>query len=1844
MKSVRLSVRRRLAQSVGAHALLLLSVAIHAEQIRETPVNGVSNRTAVSAAPLAPTVMRVEPSALNPGRTYTLSLTGSNFAAAMQVDFGAGITVARPLTLGDSAHATITIGVAPGAPAGRRLLGVTLVRAATLAAMPPLKSVGPGFVEVSAAPGKGPLLLREVIPAQVRQGQQTLLTLRGSGFQSGMSVSFGPGISMNGSVQVQNDSTATLSVQVAAQAPAILRHPSLLFTGRDTEVSSDATLSVTAGASAPTPTPSPVSVPSVPMVLAVTPSRLFTGQSYTLTLRGVNLVPQLQVDLGPGVLASGGLRIQSPSLATLPVTVAGNAGTGLRWLALDIPSTPAPLRQNASVLIQQSAPASHGVTPVLGHCGTPPVPHQGNIALDGPLYTGLVSDVGGTFNIPVLNDQTVFTWHEANLGLADRVELRFYSGSTLVYTHSFSASAGKSLPHSLSPDPAMIAALTSKVGARVGKVVNQHTTGGATPALAWDLTWQVVGFHTYFDSCVSGAAALDPKSLGAGHEVQVEASEAVPISQAKNGDPLLDLPAAPTGLACGSPNGSKVFTRIGAPAPAAPPSNLIAVNTTRASQGSALATADYVGDQWVYKGSFDLSNSPWALQSQQSVNTSHSNFPIESESLNNVFIDWGDGTVEPLTVQWQGQYCGNQPCFASNTETSSATAFTLDSAMNPSAFGHAYRQVNSFTARVYMLPSAAAQQGALSVSMSAGAGGLYRGLLSATGHSFGGSSAQDEAYMLACQTIIIQHRSDDVSNGKLQLVDVRVTGFPGDESAGQSHGIVKNAKLTPAPAPIAFKSIAPKSAAPKSIVGLRGAGAGVPQFSSCDVNLIGGATLGYYGQGSAKITWYQDGKAVGSSVEPIAPSPPRSDAELGAKPPAAPHEGSWPGLHSPPLNLAQAQIGMHQLQVSAEVVADTHPIGHVMQLLGAAAAHGGTGSGAGGVAGSVAGGVVSSSALAGAPPMGLLGPRGAATAGLAPIAWVGQAPAGALGTSLHLGVDRGPPPAELTSAPPERVVSAAAPYQTTAANPALACTFNFPVQGGNFVIAGLQKGGKATIETHNGHVSGSGVLQAEFVDDSGTSTQAEPVNLQFKDWTLQPDGVTVASGSFDETPSASPMHLPGVDATLVKLSGTAGQSVTATLNATLANADIWSAGGSAPAPWNNVAATLTPAGDWYADHLPVPKLLVYDSGFSLQAASATLDFSQADGQGADPLCQGGGGKAWSGVLLNQASLTAFNFDLPNPPSQSVNGWALNTAGFCGKASFSAGSASLDQGSIGWSGITASAAQGSFSAQYSGLKVHVPWLNVDLNSAQATTQLTAGHGATQGSINLNLTNPTKASVTEGPITLTANNLSFTSAKAAGGWAVKSDSTFSFSSPQGKFADNIVLNGVLYGMDGVAYFADGSSARHLNLSGQKGNIGGALVDLKSLDVQLGAPSSPSRMTFAFDSTLTLSKTLPAADVAVSYNINEPSAGHYGGSGPTTTPFTLEKPFPDANPSVHLKMTPTYVGPGGGNSKTGSGVLFSSALDLGMFGGPPVSGQFVLGYVGSDDYWLAKAVLDLGPTGVQIVPPVINLYQVGGGMGYNVTLDSFKNSDLTKATPQDDGTLLFDATLLVGSPDHTTFGLSGDFVIKPGGSDPGGRMDYHAWLLNPNWSGQSPIYGYFSYTGGVFDGTLNAQLSLLDDQIGLNATHDAIHMHIGGGQWYYHIGTQSNPIDGHLFFAQGKAWADLGSDGFMLGLMANLDLNAGDCGDVCAYLHDDWMLSAGITPSPLSVSASAQENFSVGACAGGLCLSGGASAGVNLSLPPPYLNFTFSLGSCPPGHLDVGLQALPSLNPSIGGGACL
>ncbi len=1899
------------------------------------PVN-VPRAPGAPAGSPSPAVASVMPAQLEQGKAVTLEIRGSNLRAVQKFDLGEGISV-QSVAFEGGTSARLAVQVAPNATPGTR--PVVLHLASSPAAQPITSAV---TIHVVASALGAPVVLSRVTPATVSQGQSVVLTLHGQNFQSGMTASFGPGISATGTLTLGAPGVATVPIQVSALAPTMLRHPSLLLgSGQPAAVSSDASLVVTA-ASAPAQTLQAVALAAAPVVLSVEPARLFTGQSYTLTLHGQGFVPAMQVALGGGIEGTQSLKLQSARLATISIKVLDGAGAGLRWVQLNAVApaatankgpaatanapAPAGVRQPASFLVQTAvlAVSAGGTAPVLGKHAVLAPAQEGKIILDSPL-AGIGSagctESGCPFVIPTLNEKTQLAWHEANPGLAQRYEVQFFAyhpgnaaaqpkpaahaGGPVkllaagalgrqqpqaIATRSIGAPQGRALPHFLQPDVALQAQLEQYIQQHGG---NDASGGG------WEIAWRVVGYRSYGQDgvapgsqskaatqIVAGGALRQVPSAAATQEVEVERSTVIPGTAPASGDPLLQVANAPTGMDCASLGNHQSMTVFN--------------NTKAKEKGSPTRSADYVGDVFQLHGTFNLGNSPWdwsdhAQLSQDPLpkGTTPAKIMVSAgghdlhETLGNVFIDWGDGTVTPMSISWPGQVTtdlGGNPVyqFASMSETASASKFDLGLADN--ALTHAYGQVGPYTVRVYELPSGQIQQsGALKVSLGAGGGGLFGQVMRSEvgGFANGAGNGGSKAYMFLCTPITISHRNDNVSIGPLQIESIAIEGFPGDaSSAAVGSDKLGSQRLTAGATGHAAKTMAPVAkggAAPASntkavdrvagaaalggAAGL-GGGAALPQFSSCDLDLLGGAKLGYYGTGVARLQWFDDNVPIGSTIEPVPSSPARTDQQLGQAQPPAPIEGYLANLHSPPIDLTRIAKGKHELSVVATVEPVQDGVVSAIRALrtfamntkapGASEAFGGAG-------------------LHNAPPLGLLGPTGSATAGVAPIAWLGQIPAGAPGTGLKL---LGSDPAAMPhvrephaapARPPHGASSAPAGFAVGAADPALPCTFTFPVDSGSFTIAGLQKSGKPTVQVQGGKATGTGTLMFHLTDPTGTATMTEEVPVHINGWALQADQSTVASGSFDEKPGLGPLVFPGISAQLDEISGTVGKPVQATFSASVSNSDIYDANGTHP-KWQGVKAPLTPKGDWYAPNLAVAKLQIYDSGFFLDAGTVALDLSETEGAGPGNSC-GGAGRSWVGLRFSDsAAMSAYLFDLGVPPTTKAPGWILDAYGFCGQAGFSGGSVPVGKGTLAWGGIGAVAGNGSFTATYKNLDVLVPWLNTHLKSAAST--LVAGRNSAQGGYSLNLSSATPVTLNEGPISQSASNLRF-AAVAGHGWAVKSDTRFTFTAMQSQLA-RISLSGFDYAMDGGAFFDDGTAGRHLSLAGQSGKVAATRLDLKSVDVTLSnAPQTPP-VTFAFDASLTLSSSgaFSPVDVPVSYAINQSSPGQYAGSGPGFAPFTATARMPMQNATSTIKVHPGFqAGSGGGHAGASGGscssgssvassqVIFNGPVDVGMFSSDlPGSGQFVLGTYStgqgaSDDYWLAKMVVDLGP-GVPILePPVLSLFQLGGGMGYHVCADSFKNADLSNAVPASDGTLVFDATLQLGTTDHTSVGLQGNFSIKPGGADAGGRLDFQAWILTPNWSGNGDFQGFFSVSGGPnIDGGLHGGKDFLGvykiSAPQVNGV-DSVSMHVGSGIWYFNFGTPQMPLSASTAWgiASAGGWLDINQLGLGFGLTGQADLRAGDCGALCVYINQNFTLAGTFTVAPLGVSLNSGENLSIGGCAGGQCLNYTQSVSMIFSAPPPYLQFNAQLGFCPGFQLNLGLQILPSPSPSGGGQLC-
>lgn len=1781
-------------------------------------------------------------------------------------------------------------------------------------------------------------LLSKVTPGTVHTGRRVQLVLEGRDFRRGLRVDYGPGIHVE-SVTVTGDQRATAVVRIDANARAGRRLPRASEPGVRVSVQAGAALTVLASVSPKVPQmhvkkppPRPGRTKQVekkkgfagfaprtePRVLNVTPRRFEPGKRYSVTVYGTHLPDGLQLRLGQAIDIES-VEVLNARSAKLSLHVGAKAEPGTRRVRIRAGSNEAWAPQPAAVRVQRPFRQVSLPRPKLSKPNWQ-ARVKGTILLQGPKwYSGFASvshkdpmtgKVMGTevvrtgVAVPSIKDDDVFTWREQNPGLAEWFEVRFYRGKKLIAKRKVKASHGTGgggvLPTWLMPDPKLIMTLAQALPtveqqsfnkSKASGFKSNHNAGahGSTSKKAdtdalppSDLTWEVVGYRRYYQSGVERRAArerLDRPVMLASIGGVERLALAGGLSQPTNGGSLgtmvpreverserwpLNLPARPSGMGCGSEVRSNL--------------DVIPVS-------GGIANAVHTGDRWKLTGTLDLEFSPWAShpQTSQPVKVRGNKALFTTWRFDNVYVDWGDGTVVPLAASQHGDQGDYAPGDA------------IDLSRITEHYRHAFSLTGSYTVRVYQLAEGDIQQesaGNVSAAVN------HDGTLYGAATRYGGGKAHDDeseprrfahakavgdrAYMLMCTTVEVDPRHDPASDGPLTLVAAKLRGFPqapGDDTPPDGVTVAPSSESSPFALHQAGrgggqsqsgskqlgKTLAPSqpSLTAHDITQIFHLdAAGEPSFSACDVAMSGGGYTYYYGQGSVRWTWYVDGNKIGARTIALGPSVPRSDQVLAGKDPGSPLVSASSLQTSPRISLED--LGEHRLSFDVQVLYDASGLKNLTGLMGDAL-------GAGNrkpdkrLAGQISAG------MHGAPPLGVLPPPGVKWSGGAdPVAWLNRplqrvarssgppvllaalsrSDSGgsvALGQAIEAAASTLP-----TRGPPSLVASNSLAYKVVGYDQSKPCRFKFPVQGGGeFIVGGLQDNGSATVHHNGNHWNGTGTLLVTLPGGGGPW----PVPLKIKDWSLKPDGTTVASGSFDlVNPIDTELAAAGARLQVKRLRGKAGDSVQMTLRAAIKNPNIReSAGQKAPPPMVATAA-LSPHGDWYADGLSLPKLGVYDSGFTLNPTSVLLDLSATRGSAC-----GAGAKGWMGFAFGDgARLQAFTFHLKKTQQQDVSGWGIDASGWCGQAKFASYHSDIEKGSIRWDGVDAHAGGGAFSATYHGVRVHVPWLDTELTGGDQRLLSGKGSGGEERALNLHGDAPQRRF---GPVTLDADDLQFTALKDAGP-AVRAGTTlFGFTADGHVFARDVAVPNLYFGMDGKAYFDASGGSTHVTLSGTQGELSEGVVDLKGLDV-VATPGQQSRLLFNFSTELRISQALPAAPAPVSYHLDEPSVGQYVGFGPATGQFVIHKPFPDANPSTDTVIRPVYVGPQKGATADGGGsgldwlvptaaaaqsrMLYCGAVDLGMFGGPPVKGGFALGYVGTDDFWAAHADVSLGPTGTPLVPPFMNLYTVGGGLGYNVALDSFASGSSCEVGPKIDHTPVFNAHLVVGDPGHEVYGFDGQFAVKVSGPEAGARMDYKAWLVRDSsqWQGPGDFHGYFQYANGSFDGTLNGHYGFLDDKVYIEAAKDAIAMHFGGGQWYIHAGTSANPVKGHVLVVDEGAWLGLGSDGAYAGAKAHLHEGAGNCGGACAEVSGDTALQAAIKFQPVHIDASADSHMHARACGLDICLSAGLGTHIHVAALPPELAFGFTLGGCPPGHLKVGLRILPSPKPSVGGNLCL
>ncbi len=1768
---------------------------------------------------------------------------------------------------------------------------------------------------------KGLPALRGYSPFQGAQGATVTLKFTGANLRLPTTVLFTPATGLT-VVSVQAISAAELDAQVRidAAAPLVQRTVELVVADHSLRVQPQFT--ITPGKACTGLTAAGIPCPPVGAglrILRITPNQIRAGsQNVELKIEGTDFAPGAQVSFSTqsGAIANvfpiGSSRFVNSTeihavVNVLPAAIPGGRDVTITNLNNSAGSGKGLLNILPPLFTKgNSIPPKLKITPIAFQHFT-----EGKINLQAPLwgtqYNGADSSAEN-YGIPPLTDETVFQWSEQNPGTADYFELRVYAsdGKTLIGTKRIDGTTAevsgkqvKLVPTFYRADAAFLQqVLSATVSPKLSLLFppwQPLQTGGSkklvklgynpaptppastTPQLPQgDLQWEVAGFHIYNSDGTAPASVAKPATgkvvAQANPNANFTRNASLALSDGASGQADIEVEIsdrwplaatqAPTGLkdcskaaACGK---GLQLTDVGDPSVTDSNGNV---------KPGAISPNDYVGDPFVLSGTFDLSRSPYSTTPTYVQPTRGSNSftaPIQDFQFSNLFVDWGDGTVQTLSAPPVDP--NNTTNWSSNVQLSLPACMPVPKKSNSSCLysvSHVYNYPGFYNVRVFQLSNADVQQVnptlvASSADGPAGSPYMAAGALSqvsankallttATGsgsnpgqiafqkfsvqaaHAALGSNAPSpsdiasRAYMIYCNQIKITTVEDPLADGPLYLTGIDNPDFgdhdvkhfspaPGGLNRLGGGRIVSGAseKQLPAQGAEQGKTLVEKGVQlGNRLVPGEGAGpAPIAICSACDDSLMAQTELHYFGHGYARVTWHVDGGTwppqSAGNVEEVGPSLQRQNLTRQEAANSKPGDAKITGyqLYSSRLSLLVKPSADHSVWVEAEVVPAPPPanlsytVSNSIHLI----LSGNTGSAGASPSQSAAQQaqtvlkLLTPPANTGLPPLkvGFLSPSNHASPGMGAVQYVNSSL-----SEIAAGAIARPKGSYASSKPTA--------YEVAEADPKQPCKFEFPVKdGGSFEITGLQNHATET----NGAWNGTGTLLFNLASENGYE-QYPGVEIKIQNWQVDLDG-TVKAGSFDASPA---IHLagdtPALTGTVDRLQGTAGQTVTATLSVQLTDKTVRLPGsGQVPQKWAGVPATLTSAGDWYAKGLALPESFLGWSGFTIQSNDVRLDLSYNDGDAPGFPCGGGSGAQWVGVRLGSATIVPYTMDLvgSSTAQRTLQNWGFDGSGVCGAFDSGPFTAQLEAGTVSFQSINATAQGGMFNAVYHGMDVHVPWLNTDL---KGDPQLQSG-GGNQASITFPL-NGSAQPLNYANVTLKASNLQFTKAQYFG-WAVQADTEWDLSAENKRLAQ--VKTNMFFGMDGRAYFKQANPSRDVSLGGT-GLLNATPLEL--VNAHLTAPQSgPDVLDFAIQTKLHLSEVMPVSDVQINYSITK-SSTQYSAAGPTNSPFMVDVPYPAGQPASEAKIHPTYSG--GSNSE------YSGTVDLAQLGGPPITGEFRLGYQGGHDYWLTRVTIGLGAEGVPLVPvpPVMNLYAIRGGLGHNFPLNAFSNAaSLASLQPSMDGSVLFMAGLRVGMPAELTYMLDGDLTIKATGSDAGARMDFHAWLLTPDHSGNGNFAGYFQYAGNNFDGRvwggLNFMNGLASFDLGNSASNAAIDLHFGGGSWHIYAGKKEGPrIQAHFIVDGANAYVMLGSEvGLAIGGDANFCLCVGDSSVASAYIKGDLDIGVQITPQPHFI-GDASGSLSAGVCLSGVCVSGGISAQVHLEALPLDMHATATLG---------------------------
>ncbi len=231
------------------------------------------------------------------------------------------------------------------------------------------------------------------------------------------------------------------------------------------------------------------------------------------------------------------------------------------------------------------------------------------------------------------------------------------------------------------------------------------------------------------------------------------------------------------------------------------------------------------------------------------------------------------------------------------------------------------------------------------------------------------------------------------------------------------------------------------------------------------------------------------------------------------------------------------------------------------------------------------------------------------------------------------------------------------------------------------------------------------------------------------------------------------------------------------------------------------------------------------------------------------------------------------------------------------------------------------------------------------------------------------------------------------------------------------------------------------------------------------------------------------------------------------------------------------PVYFSGGLGISES----EFSATIDGNISGMIIFGGEFIMGSADTYSYW-GVTMSGGGGSGVPLAPLPLSLFELGGGLAYNMTVDQ-ESGKLTKDGSKDFPFVLL-ATAGIGTPDATTW--YGRFTLSLASSKI--TLQGDSWFLSETHSGTPDLAG--KITIGSSPAMLHVSLaSRLEKKIGsmtMLGVDGEVDLLFSESDWHIWFGSKDQSLSvTALEYIKGAGYLQLSGDGLAVGVRQTFDI---------------------------------------------------------------------------------------------------